>query len=153
MTHRIRGIGFVVLGLAGLAGALFDARLRLPGVGAAVIFLFLASTVFSRASRIAASLTPLVKKSVRVEIWGLPLPAPGEVMFEIDAVSAFGVGLLIHLRAIPGGPRSLLKVAQPGPAKLEEGRIEIGEAAYVSWAGTRLKRAVGNMAPAVVLLS
>ncbi|MGZ5475857.1 MAG: hypothetical protein ACXW29_05390, partial [Thermoanaerobaculia bacterium] len=91
---------------------------------------------------------------VRVEAWGMPLPASSEAIFEIDSVAAFGAGLLIHLRPGSGGRRrSLLKVAQPRSASVGEGRIEIGEAAYVSWAGTKIKRATGTNVPALKLLT
>ena len=72
-------------------------------------------------------------------------------MFEIDSVAAFGAGLLIHVRAAAGGPRILLKVAQPHAAIVREDRVEIGNAAYVSWAGGRLKRNVDPHVPALVL--
>ena len=81
----------------------------------------------------------------------MPLPASGEPIFEIDSISAFGAGLLIHLRAASGGPRSLLKIAQPGSARLEGDRLEIGQAAYVSFAGTKLRPAAGKTEPALVL--
>ncbi|MGZ8829248.1 MAG: hypothetical protein ACXW2Q_02605, partial [Thermoanaerobaculia bacterium] len=108
----------------------------------------------SHANRLAGSLRPFLKKSVRVEAWGMPLPASSEAIFEIDSVAAFGAGLLIHLRPGSGGRRrSLLKVAQPRSASVSEGRIEIGEAAYVSWAGTKIKRATGTNVPALKLLT
>ena len=152
-THvRIRGILFTLLGLTGIAAALLNAQWSLPGIGVGLVFFFLAGTTFSRASQIARSLRPFVKESVRVEVWGVPLPASGESVFEIDSISAIGAGLLIQLRATSGGRRSLLKVAQPGSARLEEGRIEIGEARYVSWAGKKLRPAVGKKLSALVLL-
>ncbi len=150
--HKRRGILFTVLGLTGLAAALFNTQWHLLGVGVAVVFFFLAGTAFSKATQIASALRRFVKESVRVEVWGAALPPSSGAIFEIDSVAAFGAGLLIHLRATPGGPRSLLKVAQPGSAKLEEGRIEIGEAAYVSWAGTKLRPAVGTTMPALVVV-
>jgi hypothetical protein len=149
---RMRGILFIILGLSGVAAALLNPEWHLPGVGVGFVFLFLAGTAFSKATQIATSLRPFVKQSLRVEVWGLPLPGSSEGIFEIDSISAIGVGLLIYLRATSGGPRSLLKVAQPRSARLEEGRIEITEAAYVSWAGTKLKAAVGKKMAALVLL-
>jgi hypothetical protein len=148
-----RGILFTVLGLAGLAAALLASQWRFASIGLAAVFLLLGGTAFSNATQIARSLRPFVKASVRVEVWSAPLPASSGAVFEIDSVSAFGAGLLIYLRATPGGPRSLLKVAQPGSARLEEDRIEIGEASYVSWAGTKLKPALDSTAPALVLLT
>jgi hypothetical protein len=92
-----------------------------------------------------------VKKAVRIEVWGNPIPDASQPMFEIDSVVAFGAGLLIHVRVAAGGPRILLKVAQPHAAIVLEDRIEIDNAAYVSWAGGRLKRSVDPHVPAVVL--
>jgi Na+-transporting methylmalonyl-CoA/oxaloacetate decarboxylase gamma subunit len=143
---------FTILGLAGLA-AFLSTRWNLVGLGVAVVFLFLAGTAFSNATQIAKAIRRFVKESVRVEVWGAALPASGAVIFEIVSISAFGAGLLIRLRATPGGPALLLKVAQPRAARLEEGRIEISEAAYVSWAGTRIKAAAGTKMPALVLLT
>lgn len=153
MNLEIRGVLFTILGLAGLAAALLNPQFRFLGVAVGVIFFFLAGTGFSKANQIAISLRPFVKKPIRVEVWGMPLPASGEAILEVDSVKAFGAALLIHLRATSGGPRTLLKVAQPKSSRLEEGRIEIGEAAYVSWAGTKLKPAVGTNMPALVLLT
>lgn len=153
MNLKIRGALFIIFGLAGFAAALLNTQFHFLGVGVAVVCFLIAGTVFSKAYQLANSLRPFVKKFVRVEVWGIPLPASSEAIFEIDSVSAFGAGLLIHLRATSGGPRSLLKVAQPKSARLEEGRIEIGEAAYVSWAGTKLKPAVGTNMPALAFLT
>ena len=72
-------------------------------------------------------------------------------MFEIDSIAGFGAGLLIHFRATSGGARILLKVAQPRSVTVREDRVEIQSAAYVSWAGGRLKRSVDAQVPAVVL--
>lgn len=149
MTPRTRGGLFIVLAVAGLAFAALDTPLRLVGVTIAALFLFLAASIFSRAGGLARSLQPLVRKSVRVEIRGLPLE--GDAIFEVDSIKAVGAGLLIHLRAASGGSRRLLKIAQPRCPKLEEHRFEIGSAAYVSWAGTRRPPAAGTKAPAVVL--
>jgi hypothetical protein len=150
---RIRGILFAVLGFAGIAAALLNPRWHLLGVGAALVFLFLGGTALSNATQIVRSLRPFVKESVRVEVWGAPLPSSSEAVFEIDSVTAFGAGLLIHLRTTPGGPRSLLKVAQPGSVMLDGDRIEISKARYVSWAGKKLKPALDKRAPALVLFT
>jgi hypothetical protein len=153
MSLRIRGTLFAVLGLSGLIAAALSTPFRLVGLGVAFVFLFLAGSAFSTAARIASSLLTIVNKPVRVAVWGLPLPGCGDAVFEIDSISAFGAGLLIYLRPGAGARRSLLKVAQPTSARLQEGEIEIGDAAYVSWAGTKLKPAVGKHAPALVLFT
>lgn len=154
MKRKRRGILFTIFGLAALAAAAsVDTKLRFLAVGLALVCFFIAGTVFSKAYQLAESLRPFVKKTVRVEVWGIPVPDSSQPIFEIDSIKALGAGLLIHLRATSGGPRSLLKVAQPTSATLREGRIEISEATYVSWAGTKLKRAVGTKMPAVALLT
>jgi hypothetical protein len=48
--------------------------------------------------------------------------------------------LLIHLRPAGGGERHLLKIAQPKDFHVAPDHLSIGQAAYVSWAGTRLPR-------------
>jgi hypothetical protein len=150
MALTVRSSLFALLGAVGLATAAFRPQYRLFGLGVAVIFLFLAATALSRATRIAGSLQSILKRPVGVEIWGAALPDHGDATFEVDSVSAFGAGLLIRLRP-PEGSRKLLKVAQPGPAQLQEGRIEIRDARYVSWAGTKLDRGAGGQQPALVL--
>lgn len=80
---------------------------------------------------------------MRVEVWGAPLPGSGEARYEAASIVAFGAALLIHLRAVPGGPRILLKVAQPGSGRVKGNRLEIADARYISWNGTRLRRSAG----------
>ena len=114
------------------------------------IAFFIAGTALSKATRFKKLLRPFVKRNVSVEVWGAPVPDSSRPLFEIDSISAFGAGLLIHLRASNGGPRVLLKVAQPVSASVHDDRIEISDAAYVSFAGTRLRRAI--TAPALSLV-
>jgi hypothetical protein len=118
---------------------------------AAAVLLFIAATFNSKATRISRSLRPFVKRSVRIEVWGNAIPDSSGPLFEIDSIAALGAGLLIHVRAASGGPRMLLKVAQPRTATVREDRVEIDDAAYVSFAGGRLKRSVDTRLPAVVL--
>ncbi len=117
---------------------------------AAAALLIIAGTANSKAMRISRPLRPFVKKSVRIEVWGNPIPDSSRPAFEIDSVAAFGAGLLIHVHASSGGPRILLKVAQPRTATVDQDRVEIDDAAYVSWAGGRVKRSVDAHTPAVV---
>jgi hypothetical protein len=118
---------------------------------AAAVLLFIAATLNSKAMGISRSLRPFVKRSVRIEVWGNAIPDSSRPMFEIDSIAALGAGLLIHVRAAAGGPRMLLKVAQPRTATVRDDRIEIDDAAYVSFAGGRLKRSGDAHIPAVVL--
>ena len=95
----------------------------------ATLLLILGATKFSKASQIASPLQAWVKKSVRVEIWGLQL---SDGIFEIESIRAFGAGLLIQLRPADGGRQTLLKIAQPKSATVSQQRIEIHDARYVS---------------------
>jgi hypothetical protein len=56
---------------------------------------------------------------------------------------------LIHLRPLPNGERTLLKVAQPQAPTLGVGSVEIAKAAYVQWAGSKIKKPVDGIAPAL----
>ena len=147
MSPRVAAIPLLLLGLLGCTVALIDPRFSLPGIAVGIVAFFAAGTLSSNAWQLAKSLRPLLGKPLRFEVWGVA--ADADARFEIETASAFGAGLLIHLHRVPGGPRLLLKVAQPRAARREDGLLEIGEAAYVSWAGTRLARVVG--APALVI--
>ncbi|MFL5440436.1 MAG: hypothetical protein ACJ79W_14855 [Myxococcales bacterium] len=111
-------------------------------VVAAVLGLWLASRL-SQAGRIALTLRGLTGTDARVEIYGRKLPGP----LRIESVTALGAGLLVHLTP-PGGKRTLLKIAQPSPARAEGPRMVIASARYVQWAGRRASEA--REAPAVV---
>ena len=149
-STNLRMIAFLAVGLAALAVAMLTTQFRFAAVIIALAAFLLGGTAFSNAGRLATSLAPYVKRSVRVQVWGTFLGAEDGSRFEIESIKAAGAGLLIYLRASPEGKRTLLKVAQPGSARLEESRVEIAEARYVSWGGRRLTLAVGQ--PAVVLL-
>ena len=138
----------VVCGLAGV-GAI--ATLGAPGIGVAVVAFLVAVTAMSAANRIASSLVGLVGKRVVVEVWGAPIPVTGDRHLVVQSVTAFGAGLLIRLRATADAPGVLLKVAQPKAAIVSETGAEIHEAAYVSWAGTKLTRGAGGEARAVII--
>lgn len=111
-----------------------------------LIAFFIAGTALSKATRFKKLLRPFVKRNVSIEVWGVPVPDSSRPLFEIDSISALGAGLLIYLRASTGGPRVLLKVAQPVSATAHEDHIEISDARYVSFAGMKLKRAGGSNA-------
>ncbi|MFL5389804.1 MAG: hypothetical protein ACJ79C_13820 [Myxococcales bacterium] len=111
-------------------------------VVAAVLGLWLASRL-SQAGRIALALRGLTGGDARVEIYGMELPGP----LRVESVTALGAGLLVHLTP-PGGKRTLLKIAQPSPARAEGPRIVIASARYVQWAGRRVSEA--REAPAAV---
>src|SRR6266487_2447600 len=110
MTAKTRGIALLLLGLAALAVGSSHVPFHAMGIPLGALFLLFGASAFSNASQIARTLRPLVKSSVRVEVWGAPLPGSTDGAFEIDSVSAYGAGLLFYLRPAGGGARSLLKV-------------------------------------------
>jgi hypothetical protein len=118
-------------------------------LGVAVVSLLIAGTTFSTASRLATSLQGFVKRSVRVQVWGIALPPSVDAVFEVDSIFALGAGLQIFLRSTPGGPPTQLKVAQPKSASVTADTLEIGEAAYISWAGRNLPRSRDKTVPAL----
>jgi hypothetical protein len=133
-----------------LAAAPFNAgQYRFAAIVVALVAFLLAATVLSRAGELARTLAPYVKRSVHVQVWGTALPATDGSPLEVDSIRALSAGLLIHLRPGAGGARTLLKVAQSGAARLEDDRLEIAEARYVSWGGTKMKREPGH--PAVTI--
>jgi len=141
----------VAIGCAGVASSLMTSTLRFAGVALAVACFFVAGTMLSAASAMAVQARSLVDESVRVEVWGRPLQiSPNEPNAVVESVKVFGAALLIRLGPAVGGRHKLLKIAQPKHLTVLEGRVEIREARYVSWAGTKLKRAAG--APAVVFV-
>jgi|GEM_PF-4001743 len=150
-TNHTPAVLLVALGFAGVVLAAVAPQFRLVGLGLGLVGFFGAGTLFGSAGRIARSLRPFIGRTVRVEVWGTPLPGSEGNVFEIDSVLAAGVGLLIHLCPASGGPRTLLKVAQPTSARWDADDLEIGGAGYVSWAGRKLKPIDGAHRSAVVL--
>jgi hypothetical protein len=148
---NLRGVGFALVGLAGLWVGVQGADYRPFGAGVALFGFFLAASFLGRAGRIAAALRPIVGRTVRVEVWGTPVPAPHGGLWDVSTVTGFGAGLLFHLLPESGDAGGILKVAQPGEEMLGDERIEIATAAYVQWAGRRLERPPGTTAPALAL--
>jgi hypothetical protein len=149
---RVRGIACAILGVAGFAVGFLCPQFQLPGLGAGVIFFFLAASSLSTAAHLARALAPWVNSCVHIEVWGRPLPDSSEKRFEIDSIVAFGAGLLIRVHeTASGGSRSLLKIAQPRSGSLGPDRVEIPDARYVSWAGRKLPPDTETKMPALVL--
>jgi len=146
-----RGVVFALLGLTGLWVGLQAAEFRFFGVALAMFSFFLAGSFLGKAGRLAAALRPLVGRTVRVEIWGMPPPGASGALFDVNSVTGFGAGLHLHLLPDSDGPGAVLKVAQPGSERLEDTRIEIGTAVYVSWAGKKVAPPAGTSAPPVAL--
>ncbi|MEO8054255.1 MAG: hypothetical protein ABI768_03835 [Acidobacteriota bacterium] len=146
-----RGLVFVALGMAGIWVGLQAAEYRFFGVLLAMFSFFLAASFLGKAGRLAAALRPLVGRTVRVEIWGMPPPGAGDGVFDVNTITGIGAGLLFHFLPDSDGPGAVLKVAQPGSQRLADTRVTIGTAAYVSWAGKKVSPPTGTKAPPLVL--
>jgi hypothetical protein len=133
----ILGTCLGVVGLAGLAVAVLSPW-HLPGIGIALLGLMAGATLLSNAARIADQLTSLVGKSVRIEVWGQPIEPTGA--FQVQSVRALGAGLHIFLRSPLAKSPQDLKIAQPRAAQVTATQLTIAGAAYVSLAGTKLRR-------------
>jgi hypothetical protein len=101
---------------------------------------------------LAKAIRPRVTRCALLEIWGAPVFRPGDVVYQVESVTALFAGLTLHLRSVAGGERRALKIAQPGPAKIEEGRLEIAEAAYVQWVSQQFRAPAETNKPALLLL-
>ena len=121
-----------------------------PLVLLGAVALLAVATLLSRANQNRKLLQPLLGRTFRVEVWGASLATP-QAVFELESAFALGAGLHLTLRPVSGGKASRLKIAQPSAAIAQGDRIEIRQAAYVSWQRARIKRD-SPAAPAVVLV-
>ena len=85
-----RGALFVVLGLIGVAIGLNAAEYRPFGVALAMLSFALGASLLGKAGRLSAALRPLVGRSVRVEVWGEPLPGPRDGLFDVESITGIG---------------------------------------------------------------
>lgn len=139
-------IALVAIGLGGLAVAAAAPGFRFAGVLLAVFCLFAAATALSQAGRSAVGLQQYLGQHVHMHIWGAHVPEAADATFRLVSVRAFGAGLLFRLAPTSGGKAALLKVAQPKSVSNHLHSIEIGDAAYVQWAGARVPRVQGTVA-------
>jgi xanthosine utilization system XapX-like protein len=146
MGRRLAGLGLIVAGVA--VGILWaSGRTSHPFLPVVALLLFLAgASFFSKTSRFAERMRPLVGKSVRAQVWGAELPGHAGVVFRLHSVAAVGAGLHLYLRPLPDGSPIHLKVAQPRGALLDDCGVELAEAKYVQWAGRKLAQAEGAKA-------
>lgn len=108
--------------------------------------LFISATALSQAGRISVALRSLEGRTVSIAVWGAPLPGASKGTFRVRSIRGFGAGLLLWLQPASGGPSTLLKVAQPKSVRQDPQRVEIPDAAYVQWAGARVRRREGAAA-------
>jgi hypothetical protein len=92
-----------------------------------------------------------VKQCALLEIWGQLVFRPGDVIYDVVKVAAPGDALELQLRLEPEGDQQTLEIARPRKVKVDQGRLEIGEAASVRWAGEEIKPQPGSKKPALVL--
>ena len=103
-------------------------------------------------AELAKAIRPRVTRCALLEIWGAPVFRPGDIVYDVESITALFAGLTLHLRSVGGGERRALKIAQPGAAKVEEGRLEIAEAAYVQWVSEQFRAPAETTKPALLLL-
>jgi hypothetical protein len=146
MGRKLAGLGLIAAGAA--AAVLWaSGRTTHPFVPVVALLFFLAgASFFSKTSRFAERMRPLVGKSVRAQAWGAELPGHPGAAFRLHAVRALGAGLHLYLRPLPDGRPTHLKVAQPRGALLVDGGVEIAAAKYVQWAGRKVAQAEGAKA-------
>jgi hypothetical protein len=118
-------------------------------VPAVVALLFLA-TSFSEAARLAETLQAFLRRTAEVRAWGVALRVPSGATLTITSVKSFGAGLHVFLQVSSHGSTTHLKVAQPSRAQVFPQRLIIESAAYVQWAGRRLRPVTG--APALTIV-
>jgi hypothetical protein len=148
-TQTLVAIAATTTGVAAVIAALVTQRFLLPAMLLCVPLLFLASTLLSRAARVAEGLRGLCGHPVDIEVWGSPLPLPAGEELRLESVRAFGAGLHLWVR-VGSDPRPrFLKVAQPRAVHHQPEGVEIAHAAYVQWARARIPRVPG--APALTL--
>jgi hypothetical protein len=119
-----------------------------PFAPVVALFLLLAGTslLISKVGQLAKRMHLLLGKSVHVRAWGLDLAGSTGSKFTIYTVRALGAGLHVFLRPLPDGSPIHLKVAQPLGTQISNVGLEISEAKYVQWAGSKIKKVQGEMA-------
>lgn len=149
MNRKTLAVILMILGVACAAVALV---LRLPVLAlvAFVVFGFIAGSLLGQAGRLADAISPMKGHRVQVSVWGAGIPGFAAGEFQLDSVAAIGAGLHVFLRS-DCGLRGDLKVAQPGPATVTAGSVEIQNAKYVSWKGQRINPPQDCHSPAVTI--
>jgi hypothetical protein len=149
MNRKTLAILLLIVGIVCAAAAIALGR---PGLALAafLVFGFSVSSLLSKAGRLADAISPLKGHRVHVSVWdnGIPGFAAGDC--QLDSVASIGAGLHLFLRS-DTGLRGDLKVAQPGPATVTEGSLEIQTARYVSWKGQRIHPPQDCHSPAVMI--
>ena len=149
---RMRAIGTALAAAGGIVATLWASG-RMPHPFAPVLALMLVTagaSCFSKVSRLAERLAPMVEKIGEVKVYGSALPGVrGSV--RVEKVLAIGAGLHFYLRPMPDGSSLHLKIAQPSEVAITEAGVEVAQAKYVQWAGRTISRSPGKKPFALVL--
>jgi hypothetical protein len=140
MMRKAVGFALILAGMA-IAIAFASKRMTQPFTPVVALFLFLAgASLFGRVAGLAGKVSHLVGKTVKVKVWGSDLPGDKGSGFRLDKVSALGAGLHLYLRPLPDGASTHLKIAQPRGAVVGQSGVEVIEAKYIQWAGSKIKK-------------
>lgn len=101
ISSSLLSIATAMFGLAGLAVAATSRELRAVGLAIAVGCLFFVATKLSPAGRLAASLKPMVGRTVDIRIWGLPVADMDGTTFHVRSIRAFGAGYCSVFSRLP----------------------------------------------------
>jgi len=151
--HGVRAAPVRIAAAAVAVAALVTAAVtsRFAFVGIALVPLFFLATSFGQPARLTESLRAFVGRRASVRVWGEPLSPGRDGVFEVASVKALGAGLHLYLRGKSPAAPTHLKVAQPRDVAIAPTEVVIGKAAYVQWAGRKLKPAPGAKALVIVL--
>lgn len=147
------GIVLLILGLLGVACLTLNSPFRFLGLAFGFLLFVVALGILGKSGQFARALKPFVKKPVRLEIWGEPLPGTEGGILQIDSVAPLGLGIWIYLRPLSGGKKLKLKIAQPTTLAIGSSGAEITFAGYVQWDSRRIKDLNNRRAPGTVVLS
>ncbi len=145
-----RGALFVVLGLIGVGLGLNATEYRPFGVALAMLSFALGASLLGKAGRLSAALRPLVGRTVRVEVWGEPLPGPPDGLYHVESITGIGAGLYFRL-AGPDDSGGILKIAQPDAEAFADERIEIRRGVVRPVGPQDAARPADTRAPALAL--
>jgi hypothetical protein len=112
-------------------------RFGFIAIFAAVLCLFAVATSLSNAASISRSVRVFLHRPVEILAWDQPLPETADGPCRIESLRAFGAGLHLFIKC-PDGCVKHLKIAQPRAPRIDEHSLQIGQAAYVQWAGRKL---------------
>ncbi|HET8773325.1 MAG TPA: hypothetical protein VFP80_06020 [Thermoanaerobaculia bacterium] len=140
-----------LIAYAVFAGVMLYIIATVPRYGivmASAATLMVVAVSLSKGGRFSESLHALRHRAIEIRVWGQPLPQTGPAPCRIVRVVFYGPSLRLF---VTSGDKwaTELKIARPRNMSFHERRAEIGDAAYVRWAGQKLAPLTGS--PAVTL--